>query len=133
MRLIPDHVLAELTIWMEARGELYAGQAAVAQVIQERMFRHYLSDGTVAGTVLGPFQFSCWNSDSRQRIQAVTLEDTDSTLAMCRQAWRDVLAGYSVVPRAVHYLNPTGMRDLPAWADQDKLVARIGRHNFYRA
>lgn len=131
MRLIPDHVLAELTIWMEARGEPYHGQCAVAEVIQERMRRRYLSDGTVAGTLFMPFQFSCWNSDSHQRIHAVTLEDTDSTLAMCRQAWRDVQAGFSIVPGAVHYLNPSGVLVLPEWASAAKHVARIGNHVFY--
>lgn len=131
MRLIPDHVWAELTIWMEARGEPYDGQCAVAEVIWTRMLRRYTSDGTVPGTVLAPYQFSCWNTDDRQRLRAAMLEDTDAQLEMCRQAWNDVRAGRSVVPGAMLYLNPDLVHRLPSWADQAKEVARIGRHVFY--
>lgn len=130
-RLIPDEVWATLTIWQEARGEPYEGKAAVAEVILTRMRRKYLSDGTVVGTVLKPWQFSCWNTDDPNRLHAAVLDDADGGVAMCRQAWRDALAGSSVVPGAVQYYNPNGVPQTPSWADASKLVGVVGAHRFY--
>ena len=77
---LPDKPLAEqppvsllaLTLWGEARGEPVLGKRAVAWVVRNRMSiaeawlerkgrQHPLfGDGTVAGVVLRPYQFSCW-------------------------------------------------------------------------
>lgn len=51
-----DEALAALTVYLEARGESFAGKLAVAAVIRNRMERRYQSDGTIAGTVLRPRQ-----------------------------------------------------------------------------
>jgi spore germination cell wall hydrolase CwlJ-like protein len=135
MRLVSDESWAVLTLWMECRGEPYEGQMAVAEVIQNRMRRHDSSDGTVAGTVLRPYQFSCWNTDDPQRLRAAGLEDTHPQIVQCRQAWRDVLAGQSVVGQAVLYLNQAVVRArtgrLPVWARPDTQVAVIGAHHFF--
>lgn len=132
MRLIPDEVWAALNIWMEARGEPYEGQLAVAEVMQTRMRRKYQSDGTVIGTVLRPYQFSGWNTKDPNRLRAAQLEDTDGRYAMCRQAWRDVLAGTSVVPDAVLYYNPAGVTLPPVWSIPANFVTIIGAHHFFR-
>jgi len=130
-RLIDDETWATLTIWCEARGEPYEGKLAVAEVIANRMRRKYQSDGTVPGTVLKPWQFSAWNTDDGNRIRAASLEDGQADVAMCRQAWRDVLAGTSVVPKAVLYCNLAIVSHTPGWADPAKLVRVIGRHSFF--
>jgi len=132
-RLVEDETWAVLTLWMEARGEPYDGKLAVAEVIQERMRRKYQSDGTVVGTVLKPYQFSGWNTHDVNRLAAARLEEDDAMAAMCRQAWRDVQAGFSVVPRAVLYCNPDVLPQLPEWATPAKLVRIVGRHHFFLA
>lgn len=131
MRLIGDHVWGALTVWCEARSEPYEGQLAVAEVIQTRMRRKYLSDGTVVGTVLKPYQFSCFNTEDVNRRRAAILEDTDPAYLMALQAWRDVAAGKSVVPNALHYLNPAAVKRLPAWASPETFIRAIGAHHFH--
>ena len=132
-RLISDEAWASLTIWCEARSEPYEGQVAVAEVIQARMRRRFLSDGTVVGTVLAPYQFSAWNTTDPNRRRAAVLDDADVGLAMARQAWRDVLAGASVVPGALMYLNPQAVTRMPEWAIPEKFLRAIGAHHFYMA
>src|SRR5690242_9293677 len=77
MRLISDTALAAVTIWQEARGEAYAGKLAVAEVIRNRIKERYASDGTVAGTVIRPKQFSGWNSSDSNRIPSLQIDDGD--------------------------------------------------------
>ena len=47
-----DETLAALTVYLEARGESFAGKMAVAAVIRNRMKMKYQSDGTIRGPVL---------------------------------------------------------------------------------
>ena len=69
----PPVVLATLTLYGEARGEPTLGKRAVLWVVRNRM-EHAIQwkaahgkdhpifgDGTIAGVVLAPWQFSCWN------------------------------------------------------------------------
>ncbi len=55
-----EDILAALTIYLEARGESFAGKLAVAAVIRNRMIYKYPSDGSVKGTVLRAKQFEPW-------------------------------------------------------------------------
>lgn len=130
-RLIPDEVWAAGTIWMEARNQPYAGQCAVAEVIQNRMRTHFMSDGTVVGTVLAAYQFSCWNSRDPNRLRFAVLDESDVGFAMARQAWRDVLAGMSLVPKARMYYNPDAVAHTPEWATPETFVRALGAHHFY--
>lgn len=132
-RLISDETWAALTIWQEARGEPYDGKLGVAEVIHTRVLRHFDCDGTVVGAVLGPYQFSGWDTKDPNRRECAMLDDGDSLFALCRQAWRDVLAGTSVVPAAVFYYNPSSVPVTPTWATPEKLVRIIGAHHFFRA
>lgn len=132
MRLIPDHVWAGLTIRAEARGEPYEGQLGVGELIRRRMARRYSSDGTVVGTVLRAFQWSCWNTEDRQRLVSAALDDTDPAYLMALQAWRDSETS-RVVPDAVLYLNPDAVTRMPAWAVPEKFLRAIAHHHFYRS
>src|SRR5437764_60828 len=100
MRLISDDILAVITIWQEAAGESMDGKTAVAEVIRNRMEQQVHSDGTVAGTVLRPQQFSGWNSDSIRRIESVLLDSNDLTVQACMTAW----------PRCCSSASATGSR-----------------------
>jgi spore germination cell wall hydrolase CwlJ-like protein len=132
MRLIPDDTWAILTIWIEARGEPFEGKLAVAEVIRNRTARHYNSNGTVAGTVLQPYQFSGWNTKDPNRISAAQLDDADLSLAECRRAWAQAQTGSDIAKGAVLYFNPRVV-GRPSWADISKRVAIIGHHEFFTA
>ena len=61
-------VMLKLTIYLEARGESFAGKMAVAAVIRNRMNHKYHSDGTVKGTVLRAKQFEPWIRRSPEEV-----------------------------------------------------------------
>lgn len=129
LELLSPAALAVATIWGEAEGEPYEGKLAVARVIRERMRRRYFSDGSVAGTVLYPLQFSMWNTTERRRIQAALVPTTSITAQDSWTAWAksevpDVLWSGIVLYHAKSVS--------PGWAAKSQLVYEIGRHLFYR-
>lgn len=129
MRLISEDAFGIVTVWAEARGEPAIGQQAVAEVIQRRTRLKYFSDGTVAGTVLRPSQFSCWRSSDPNFPALLRLDDTDHAVLSCSQAWHTAKIGPPVVPDAVLYAN----LDLvsPGWVTKTRFVAKVGHHSFF--
>jgi len=89
MRLITDEVLATLVIWQESRGEPYTGKVGVAEVLRNRTKLKYMSDGTMAGTVLWKQQFSGMNAGDPNRIPSFKLDDQDRVVQECFRAWED--------------------------------------------
>lgn len=132
-RLVSDDTWGILTVWQEARGESFEGKLAVAEVILNRMKRLYASDGTVAGTVLRPMQFSAWNASDVNRIQSAKIDTDHPTVQECIKAWHDAKQGSDTVHGAVLYLNPSIVKPLPKWATPEYAVevARVGAHVFY--
>jgi spore germination cell wall hydrolase CwlJ-like protein len=131
MRLISDTALAAVTIWQEARGELYQGKLAVAEVIRNRMQERYASDGTVAGTVLRPKQFSGWNGGDPNRIPSLKIDDGDRSVAECIRAWKEAMEqSTNIAKGALLYYAPA--LAAPAWARGCTELARIGGHVFLR-
>ena len=122
-----DDILAALTIYLEARGESFAGKMAVAAVIRNRMHHKYHSDGTVKGTVLRPKQFEPWIGLSPDEIlfNPVNRKMQESLLA-----WKLVQDGRNVVDGAVLFYNPT-LVNTPRWAEVYRKVAKIGGHEFF--
>lgn len=121
-----------MTIYMEARGEGPAGMLGVAEVIRNRTAKKFQSDGTVAGTCLRPFQFSCWNTTDPNRRLAASIDDADPIVLACREAWRMALADSDTVHDAVSYLNRGIIQRLPDWVSAATFVTTIGHHDFYR-
>ncbi len=122
-----DETLAALTVYLEARGESFAGKMAVAAVIRNRMRMKYQSDGTIRGTVLRRSQFQPWNKKSPHQVQVdMNLKDMKDSLL----AWRLVQDGRNVVDGAVLFFNPRIART-PRWARVGFKVASIGGHEFY--
>ncbi len=119
--------LAALTIYLEARGESFAGKMAVAAVIRNRMKLKYHSDGTVKGTVLKRKQFQPWN---RQQPHQVLLNFNKRRMQDSLLAWRLVQDGRNIVDGAVLFYNPQ-IAQTPLWAKVGQLVATIGGHEFY--
>jgi len=135
MRLIPENALAVVTIWQESRGETFEGKVAVAEVIRNRMAKRYSSDGTVAGTIFKPWQFSGNNTSDPNRIPSYKVDDQDPKVMECIQAWETAKAGSDLTKGAVLYLNEALVLKmsgkLPIWVAKSKEVARVGRHTFY--
>ncbi|HEY5986808.1 MAG TPA: cell wall hydrolase [Streptosporangiaceae bacterium] len=89
----PDIPLLAVTLYGEARGETAVGKRAVAWVIRNRMKaakkwqekqgrQHPLfGDGTVAGVVLRPWQFSCWNKGDPNLPKLLDIIQSDGETA----------------------------------------------------
>jgi hypothetical protein len=134
MRLIPDDTWAILTIWQETRNEPDDVKLAVAEVIRDRTAKNYMSDGTVAGTVLHPYQFSGWNANDPNRILAAKGSTDDPHFLACRTAWERAQGGSAVAKGALFYLNeaPTiKLRgSLPEWFKDAEVLVRLGAYTF---
>lgn len=131
-RILSDDALAIITIAQEAIGESYEGKLAVAEVIRNRMRHKYSSDGTVAGTVLRPWQFSGWNTDSVGRVRMAKIDGDDKVVDDCVRAWRSAKEGSNTVNGAVLYYAPAIVK-MPKWARPEYAiqVAEIGGHVFF--
>lgn len=135
--MFSDEAIAVATIWAEARSEPLEGKVAVAEVILNRMRLGYFSNGTVAGTVFRPLQFSCFNHDNRWRNVIFELDWESDAVKECREAWRLATGGSKLVGNAVLYHTvakpPSVTYWPPRWAtsEQVKEVKTIERHIFY--
>lgn len=152
-----DAILAAVCIADEAAGQPYEGKVAVGRVIRNRMALKYASDGTVAGTVLRPLQFSGfwfamedgvyrrteWTLDGAEEEAATLLAEfsRQAIWADCKRAWRDSApgCGFAGGPQyrkldgeAVLYFNPR-ICAAPPWANPHDLEAVIFQHSFFRA
>ena len=119
---LSDERLAALTIYLEARGESFAGKLAVAAVIRNRMNARYQSDGTVKGTVLKRLQFQPWN---RAKPEDVRYKISESRMRDSLLAWQMVQDGRKIVQGALLFYNPQ-LVDTPYWATVSHKVASIG-------
>ena len=122
-----DDILAALTIYLEARGESFAGKMAVAAVIRNRMNHKYHSDGTIRGTVLRAKQFEPWIGRSPREVR---FNPSNRKMQESLLAWELVQDGRNVVDGAVLFYNPT-LVNTPRWAEVYQKVAKIGEHEFF--
>lgn len=132
MKFIDDDKWAALTIWQEARGESQDGKIAVGEVICNRMAARHFSDGTAAGTVLAPYQFSGWNTRDRNRTRCAGLESDDPILLDCIEAWRDARSGTQLTDGAIFYYNPIVVVEEPDWISDCIKTVIIGKHHFFK-
>lgn len=129
MRLVADDLWGIMTVAAEAAGEPFAGKVGVAEVIRNRLRVHHLGATTIAGVVLAPFQFSCWNTRDPNRLRVAVLDDTDPIARECLDAWNQAKAGSETVHGALFYVNPALAS--PEWVASMREVARIQHHVFY--
>ena len=122
-----DDTLAALTIYLEARGESFAGKLAVAAVIRNRMLHKYHSDGTVKGTVLRAKQFEPWIGRSPEDVG---FNPRNRKMQESLLAWKLVQDGRNIVNGAVLFYNPELVKT-PRWAQVNRKVAKIGGHEFF--
>lgn len=136
-RLFSDVVLGTALIWAEGRGEPQSGRVAIGEIVRNRTLLHYMSDGTIPGTIFRPYQFSCLNTRDPNRSAMFRLDDTDPIVQECRAAWLESqLPASQITNGAVFYMNPKTVFALsgkmPDWVELCDEVAVIGRHHFYR-
>ena len=118
-------------IYFEARGESVKGQAAVAQVILNRV-RNPAYPKSVCGVV---YQNEDWTNRCQFSFACDTIEDRvddKERWKLAQEVAMAVTAGKIWLPEvgsATHY-HATYVR--PAWAHTMKKVGRIGLHVFYR-
>jgi len=113
-----EETLAALTVYLEARGESFAGKLAVAAVIRNRMKLRYQSDAR---------QFQPWNYKSPHQVR---FDLRNKGMRDSLLAWRLVQDGRKIVDGAVLFYNPNLVRT-PYWAKVSRKVATIGGHEFY--
>ena len=129
MRLFDDNSLATAVIWQEARGEIREGKIAVGEVIRRRTKLKYSSDGTIAGTIFRPWQFSGMNTEDRNRIAAFKLDYDDPVVRDCAEAW--VESEWTDHAKGGVLYHATWLKPPPYWVRKSLEVARIGHHIFY--
>ncbi len=122
-----DDILAALTIYLEARGESFAGKMAVAAVIRNRTNHKYHSDGTIRGTVLRRNQFEPWIGRSPKDVR---FNPNNRKMQESLLAWELVQDGRNVVDGAVLFYNPS-LVSTPRWAKVYQKVSTIGGHEFF--
>ena len=104
-------------VYSEARGESYAGQAAVASVILNRVEDPRFPN-TVKGVVFEPWAFTAVH-DGQFWLQP------DQT---ARKAVQDALQGWDPTGGAVFYYNPSKVTS--HWIYSRQIITRIGKHYF---
>lgn len=134
--ILPD-LLAISTILAEAGNQPLNGMIAVGEVIRNRTKRKYNSDGSIIGTLLLPWQFSCWNNDMNSRrlmirsLMNVSLKDTipQGNIDRAIDAWA-MSETTNITDKAVLYHT---IHITPSWSKSPRVVKthQIGDHIFY--
>lgn len=146
MNLPPEAVFA-MTLWGECRGESIQAKTVIASVILNRASKRGWMNGGLPMTVplrervkavcLTSRQFSCWNLDDPNSLKMWLPLKHDS-----RVVWDEcvLIAAASLDGMfrnqsmgADHYHSiPTDLKNKwPKWADDKKLVSRIGHFFLY--
>ena len=136
-----DIDVATRTIVGEARGEDFAGQLAVANVLLTRMLADWHGDGKpdwwgegLAGVCLAPWQFSCWNVGDPNRPKILGMKSSSPEYRRA-QAILLLAANGDLIdnaPKCTHYHHDT-LAKPTSWLKGPPLevYGNIGRHRFY--
>lgn len=118
--------LAE-AIYFESRGEITAGQIAVAQVIMNRVKSNRFPN-TIKAVVHQPKQFSYYSDGKPEIMHDIKSQTKAYTIASL------VLTGDFIVDTvdlADHYFNDELVD--PKWSKKMIYIGRVGKHVFYKA
>lgn len=138
---LTDKQLLAITIYGEARGESREGQIAVGSVILERVDHRGWDGDTIKEVCLMPWQFSCFlPSDPNAGDLAVIARnfaaryEKSSVFRTCF-AIADLLIDGKLARTpeiaAHHVCQYCTTAVSPDWKKKMKLVAAVGRHEFY--
>ena len=124
------------TLWGEARGERPEGRIAVACVILNRLAisnrrgSHWWGN-SIIDICQKPYQFSCWNADDPNRPKLMAVDRRNPVFVSClRVARRAVYLGLDDTTNGATHYHAAGMT--PFWVKNERPVAVIGNHIFYR-
>lgn len=137
-RLISDSALAAVTVWQEARGEDYPTKVCVAEVIRNRVTRHWGGGTTVADVVLERAQFSGMSEGTRWRGDSFEIDDADPIVRDCQRAWTEAsVLGSARTGGATMFLNEILTKTLnggrlPAWFSEGRVTIRSGQLTFLK-
>jgi hypothetical protein len=70
---LPEYQIMGLTIYAEARGEIYQGRLGVGTVILERVKYRNWDGQNIKDVCLWPYQFSCYLSSDPNRVQLLKI------------------------------------------------------------
>jgi len=124
--LTKDQKIIAMTILGEARGEGYNGMYAIACVIQQRMKQRNKTGSQIC---LQRKQFSCWNSNDKNRPKLRNLLKTKEAYWAKQLAIHITKLNSNYIKQADHYCT---LNTNPYWAKNKKPIIIIGRHKFYR-
>lgn len=113
-------------IYFEARGETLEGQTAVAHVILNRCLRR---EQSIIQVVQADKQFSWYNGGVEPPIK--DWSSFVSCMVAVDRAISERYQGKSL--RGADHYHANYMPTYPYWSDEYPVVARIGKHIFYRS
>lgn len=125
LQTLSDHNIMALMLTKEAASEPAAGKIACGHTVLNRIalgYAHY-GDRTISGTILQPWQYSCFNGD-------VTISYDDECVFLARLILSDLTK--DPTGGATHYFNPDLVKTTPKSYKGNRFEKRIGRHIFYR-
>lgn len=127
-------LLARL-LFGEARGEVLAGQVAVANVVMNRVKLGGWYGLTVKDVMLKPWQFSCFNEDD-PNLRLTASPPMREPYTLCEMIAELALDGLlkDNTDNSTHYFNPDvvpGRWPKPWNRAQMVFRKKIGRHEFY--
>lgn len=123
-----DEQIATRTLWAECRGEPEDGQRAVAHVLWNRL-EAGIWGSSLASVCLWPYQFSCWNTDDKQRRRMAAMTDDDPALIAMRHVLMQAKMRKDDPSKGACFYHADYVS--PDWAPKMRFTARIGRHLFY--
>ncbi len=127
--IVSPDALAAITILLEAGTESEEGKIAIGEVIRNRIKKGRFGK-SVAHVVFAPFQFSCWNTNDKNKDDAMNMTDDDPRYVSCLSAWvKSEIT--NLTKGATLYYNPAIVAK-PAWAKPGMFLAKIGNHLFYK-
>jgi N-acetylmuramoyl-L-alanine amidase len=137
-----ERYLLALVVWREARSEGYLGQAAVCHSVLNRINAGSWFGDSVSEVIAKPRQYSSMTDPGDKQLVLFPVRD-DRSFLLSMQIVEDVLNGVAAdcSHGATHYLNPSVLPSLPAWAqdpgDPSRLnasavTAKIGAHVFMK-
>jgi len=121
-------VFTALCLWREARGETDDVIKGVANVIMNRARKQFTN---LISVVTKPWQFSSL-TDPKDRQLTTWPKENDPSWLKCLTLANDLIEGTLANPvgGADHYYD-ISMKTPPAWADENKFVAKLGRIRFF--
>lgn len=125
LKILSDQNIMALMLTKEAASEPAAGKIACGHTVLTRIalgYEHY-GDRTIKGTILQPWQYSCFN-------KPVDISYDEECVYLAGL----ILDGLTKDPTngATHYFNPDLVVEVPESYIDCRFEKRIGRHIFYK-